>query len=81
MSYFVYVLKSESYQTRYVGCAEDVSRRIEEHNAGRCRYTKGRRPWRLIHQEEFRTHSEARKREYFLKSGVGRQELDKILSR
>ena len=79
MSYFIYALISERYKTRYVGSTADIANRLQEHNNGRCRYTKGRRPWRLIHQEEFITLSEARKRERFLKSGVGRKELDNIL--
>ena len=80
MSYFVYVLVSETHNTRYVGSCENVSKRLEEHNAGRCRYTSGRMPWRLIFREEFLTFSEARKRENFLKSGQGRKELDRILA-
>ena len=80
MSYYVYVLKSETHQTRYVGCASDVQVRLNEHNSGRCRYTSGRRPWRLVYQEKWNTLSEARLREKKLKSGQGREELDKILS-
>ena len=79
MSYFVYVLKSEAYGTRYVGSALDVQRRLAEHNADRCRYTSGRKPWRLVHQEEVLTLSDARRRENFFKTGQGRKELDRIL--
>ena len=80
MNYFVYVIESQTHHTRYVGSTQDVQKRLGEHNEGRCRYTSGRRPWRLIRQEEYSTLSEARLRERFLKSGVGRKELDKILS-
>jgi len=80
MSYFIYVLISKTHNTRYVGSCKDVQKRLEEHNTGRCRYTSGRMPWQLTHQEKFSTFSEARKRENFLKSGQGRKELDKILS-
>ena len=79
MSYFVYVLISEKYKTRYVGCAFDMTQRIKEHNEGRCRYTSGRRPWNVIRKEEYQTLSEARKRERFLKTGKGRKELDNLL--
>ena len=77
--YYIYVIQSISYHTRYVGVAEDVERRLGEHNAGRSRYTKGRRPWRIIHVEEVNTLSDARKREVFLKSGQGRKWLDQNL--
>ncbi len=79
MSDFVYVLKSEMHQTRYVGSTKNISLRLKEHNDGRCRYTSGRRPWKVLHQEEFHFYSAARKREKFLKSGVGRKGLDQIL--
>ena len=78
--YFVYVIKSLSHDTRYVGVAADVTKRLSGHNAGKCRYTKGRLPWKVIHQEEKQTLSEARKREIFFKSGQGRKLLDEILS-
>ena len=77
--FYIYVLLSESHNTRYVGCAKDINVRLQEHNEGRCRYTSGRRPWKLIHWEAFPNLVEARKRERFLKSGVGRKELDTLL--
>ena len=77
--YYAYVLKSELHGTRYVGSTDNVSRRLGEHNAGRCRYTSGRRPWKLISQEDFKTRAEAMKREVFLKSGQGRKWLDEKL--
>ena len=79
MSYFVYVIKSETHGTRYIGSTAYVPLRVQEHKAGHCRYTSGRRPWRLVHQETLSTRSEARKREIFLKSGKGREELGRIL--
>jgi len=50
-----------------------------EHNAGKCRYTKGRMPWKLIYTETYNTRAEAMKREKFLKSGQGRKYLNSIL--
>ncbi len=78
--FFVYILRSDTYGTRYVGSAEHVEKRVEEHNQGRCRYTSGRRPWKLVHYETYQTRSEAMKREHFLKSGQGRKILDAIFS-
>ena len=77
--YFVYVLKSIAFLTRYVGSAEDLEKRVNKHNQGRCRYTAGRRPWKLVHYECFETRAEAYKRELFLKSGQGRKYLDDLL--
>lgn len=62
-----------------MGSANDVENRIHEHNLGKCRYTSGRKPWRLIYKEQFPARGEAMKREKFLKSGQGRAYLDDLL--
>jgi len=74
--YKVYIIKSISHGSRYVGSTDDVEKRLIKHNKGDCKYTKGRRPWELIAVEEFNTRSEAMIREKFLKSGQGRKYLD-----
>jgi len=79
MNYYVYVIRSLTHGTRYVGSAENIQKRLKEHNDGRCRYTSGRRPWKLEYFEELTSLSEARQREMFLKSGKGRLELDQVL--
>jgi len=79
--YKTYVLKSVSHNSRYVGSCEDLEKRINEHNAGKCRYTSGRKPWKLIYFGEYNTRSEAMKREKFLKSGQGRKFLDETLKK
>jgi len=72
LMYYVYVIHSLSYNSFYVGSTEDADKRLKEHNAGKCRYTSGRIPWRLDYKEEYSTRSEAMQREKFLKSGRGR---------
>ena len=71
MLYYTYILKSESHGTYYYGSTQNLKKRLIEHNNGRVRYTKGRRPWKLHYFEEFATRSEASKREYFFKSIAG----------
>jgi putative endonuclease len=70
-------LKSESHGTYYYGSTDNVNKRLEEHNAGRQRYTKGRLPWVLHYVEEFESRSEARQREQFFKSIDGYRYLKK----
>jgi len=79
MNYHVYVIKSVTHATRYIGSTDNVLKRLFEHNNGKCRYTSGRKPWKLAYQEKYDTRSEAMKREKFLKSGQGRKWLDEIL--
>lgn len=72
---FVYVLKSDIDDRFYVGLTQDVEKRLKEHNFGKTRSTKGYRPWKLIHVEEYPDRSTARDREKYLKSGYGKQWL------
>ena len=81
MAYFTYVLKNQRDSIRYVGSGEDANERLRRHNKGDYKFTKGHRPWELVHQEEYSTRSEAMRREKFLKSGQGRKWLDEILKR
>ena len=70
---FVYVLKSVDHYRFYVGMTADIERRIKEHNSGKTKSTKGYRPWELVFKESYQTTTEARKREKYLKSGVGKE--------
>jgi len=54
----------------------DVVQRLHEHNAGKVRSTKDRRPFELIYQESNYTCTQAREREKILKSVAGRRYLD-----
>ena len=71
--YYVYVLKSESNWRFYVGLTINIERRLSEHNKGYTKSTKGFRPWALFFFESFNTRIEARSREKYLKSGIGKE--------
>ncbi|PVD51730.1 endonuclease [Terrimonas sp.] len=71
--FFVYVIRSEIDERFYVGLTEDVERRLKEHNSKKTKSTKGYIPWKLCFFETFKTRIEARKREIYLKSGVGKE--------
>ena len=53
-------------------------RRLIEHNSGRVKSTKNRKPFKLVFSEEFETKAEAMIREKFFKSGKGREFLNSI---
>jgi len=69
----VYVIKSKDHDRYYIGITSDLTRRINEHNSGKTRSTKGYKPWDLYYFEEYATRQEARQREKYLKSGEGRE--------
>jgi len=71
--FFVYVIRSRVNGYFYVGLTGDVERRIDEHNSGKTKSTKPYKPWVFLFSEEFETRVEARKREVYLKSGVGKE--------
>ena len=82
MKFFVYVIASEKRGLRfYVGMTQDTERRLKEHNAGKTKSTKGYCPWILFLTESYDTRAEAREREKYLKSGVGKEKIKKIWSR
>ena len=66
--YYVYILKIIKDGTYYYGSTNNIDKRLEEHNKGKTRYTKGRKPWMLHYSEQFNSRSEAMKRELFFKS-------------
>ena len=64
---YVYLLRCAD-QTFYIGTAKNIGQRLAVHNAGRgARYTKPRRPVRLVWQEGPMSLTRALQREYQLK--------------
>jgi len=57
-------------RTLYTGITNDLHRRLAEHNHGPlgAKYTRSRRPVRLVYCEEAPDRSTAAKREYFIKN-------------
>jgi putative endonuclease len=77
-----YILEC-SDRTLYIGSTNDLDKRLHAHNhlKSGARYTKARRPVRLIHQEKFSTFSEAKKREAILKKLTRQEKLQLILQK
>lgn len=76
--FFVYALKSLKDGRIYVGFTEDLERRIKEHNSGKTSSTKAWTPWLLWYSEKVSTRIEARNREKYLKSGIGKEYLKSL---
>jgi len=70
-----YILKSSITKRFYIGSShfDDTKKRLKSHNKGDVKSTKSGRPWSVVHFEMFQNYTDARKRENFLKSGVGRK--------
>ena len=64
---FTYIVECSDH-TLYTGWTNDLEKRIEAHNTGKgAKYTKTRRPVRLVYFETFATKEEAMSREYHIK--------------
>ncbi len=67
MACYTYVVEC-SDGSLYTGWTNDLDGRVRAHNAGRgAKYTKSRRPVKLVYYETFATKQEAMRREYEVK--------------
>ena len=63
----------------YTGWTNNIEKRLKAHNAGRgAKYTRSRRPVRLVYMEEFDTKIEAMRREYAIKQ-MSRKEKEELM--
>lgn len=77
-NYYVYLLLC-SDKTFYIGTTNDVSKRVATHNKGKgAKYTKIRRPVKLLYSENLHGKSEALKREHELKK-LTRNQKEELL--
>lgn len=64
---YVYILKCKD-NTLYTGYTNDLDKRVKTHNEGKgAKYTKFRRPCKLVYYEECKTKNEALSREAQIK--------------
>lgn len=69
---YVYLLQScADPKRRYIGLTTDLSRRIQQHNAGRSTYTSGTVHWDLVVAIWFADRRIAERFERYLKHGSG----------
>ena len=78
--YRVYLLRNPT-GIRYIGLSDDIVRRVEQHNQGVSRWTRGKGPWTLEWTSTPRSLGDARKLEILLKRQKGGIGLDPILLR
>ena len=77
---YTYILRCGD-GTLYTGWTNDLKKRVKAHNLGKgAKYTKPRRPVKLVYYEEFTTRGEAMKRECAIKR-MGRKEKEEMICR
>ena len=79
--YYVYMVKCAD-ETLYTGIAKDLNRRVREHNesAKGAKYTRSRRPVKLVYSEKFKDRSSASKREYEIKKKMSREKKLQLIA-
>jgi len=85
VSYFVYILRSESTSQYYIGHTSDIDRRISQHNDANYQGSKHIKrvegPWRCVYKEQYATRSAAMKGEKEIKGKKSRSYIEYLLSR
>ena len=75
---YTYIIECRD-KSLYTGWTTDIGKRIAAHNAGKgAKYTKSRRPVKLLYIEEHETKSDAMKREYAIKRMTRQEKLAMI---
>ena len=77
--FFVYVLESLKNGDLYIGYSKDWKKRLNEHNHGLNKSTKGYVPWKCIYYEASLHEEDAKRRERYLKTTQGGRLLKRRL--
>lgn len=76
----VYIIQSTNTRKYYIGCSNNLERRLSEHNRGYSLATTKDRPWVVVHFEKFNNQTEAYSREKEIKSYKGGNAFKKLLN-
>ena len=79
--FYIYVIKSKKSGRWYTGSTNDLRKRLKQHNEGKSGWTKSGIPWDLIYYEACLNNDDARSREKYLKTGMGKRYLKNRLRR
>jgi putative endonuclease len=79
--FYTYIIRSRNSKRWYTGSTNNLRKRFNQHNAGKSTWTKRNIPWDLIYYEACLNEEDARSREKYLKSGMGKRYLKNRLKR
>jgi len=75
--YYLYILSCRG-DTLYIGITGNLEKRVQYHNSGNVKFTKNRRPLKLMYYEEYQDIKIAALREKQLK-GWNRNKKDNLI--
>lgn len=79
--YYTYVLQSIESGKWYIGVTQDLRNRFNEHQTNQGGWTKGKGPFKLVYYESCLNLEDAKAREIYLKTGMGRRYLKNRIRR
>jgi len=79
--FYTYLLLSQKDGQFYTGSTQDLQKRFKAHSTGQMISTKNRGPFKLIYYEACLNEQDARVRERYLKTGMGKRYLKNCLKR
>ncbi len=79
--FYTYVLLSKKDDDFYIGCTDNLTKRLKEHNSGKVFSTKSRLPMVCIYTEVCLDDRDAKQREKYFKTGIGKRFLKQRLYR
>jgi len=71
--WYVYILRSLKDKKWYTGYTDNLRKRFVDHNKGLVYSSRKRRPFSLIYYEASLDERDAKMREIYLKSGMGKR--------
>jgi putative endonuclease len=80
LRYCVYILFSEKDHLLYTGYSGNIEKRIEAHNSGQTKSTMHRRPLQLVFCEFYLFEEDARNREMYFKTTMGKKAIRLMLN-
>lgn len=78
---YTYVLQSTKDKKLYTGSTNNLRKRFKDHNENKIASTKGRGPFVLLYYEACLDDHDARVREKYLKTGMGKRYIRNRLKR
>ena len=75
----MYIIQNEQSRRYYVGYSHDPVLRLEHHNEGWTRSTKGRGKWKIVYLEKFEEKGSALRREKEIKRRKSRAYIEQLI--
>ncbi len=79
-TYFLYILKSKSFDKFYTGISQNPHRRLEYHNSIEKGFTARYRPWEIVFTKEFDSKHEALLVERKIKNWKSKKMTQRVVS-